>query len=100
VNHGVPAPYAFATRLDADANACLSLARAKWHTLTRTQQRALVDAYRVVGGRRLERSIRAPTVAALVAQGLVEGDGRRLLTGFGHMVREAGIYARRKRDSA
>ena len=44
--HGIPSNYAGATRLDADANACLALARAKWHTLSKTQKRALIDACR------------------------------------------------------
>jgi hypothetical protein len=90
--HGVPSPYAGATRLDADANACLALARAKWHTLSTAQQRALVQSRAVVGGRYIRAHTNTNTARALEALGLVEATAPRRLTGLGVMVREAGIY--------
>jgi hypothetical protein len=90
----VPAPYAGAERLGADGNACLSLARAKWHTLKRVQQTALIMSTRIPGGRRLGE-VGQTTSTSMRDQGLVASCDRcATLTGFGEMVREAGQHAR------
>jgi hypothetical protein len=74
----------------------LALARAKWHTLSKTQKRALVgaSAYGMFGVC-LTFATPIATADALTASGICgDAAARRKLTGLGAMVREAGVYAR------
>jgi hypothetical protein len=73
------------------------MARAKWITLSPTQQTSLTDAIKIAGGYQLY-GVHVPTAKSLGDQGLTDSSSRWAnLTGFGVMVREAGIYARRER---
>jgi hypothetical protein len=94
VSHGVPSNYLRASRLGADGNACLALARALWHTLSKAQKKAIIDAPLCNDGRMLLLSTRIATCIALEDRGIVEERGGLSfgLTGLGAMVREAGVY--------
>ena len=98
--HGVPSNYAGATRLDADANACLSLSRAIWLSLSRAQRLAISGSESIVGSFWTRASTGRPTQRVLITRGLADAstasdsNGRAALTGLGVMVREAGIYTR------
>ena len=96
--HGVPSNYAGASDIDGHTNAMLADARATWHRLSQAQQRALVGARPVPGGRVLCANVAKGTADALVAKAIAEPSTlrRHQLTGLGVMVREAGIYTRER----
>jgi hypothetical protein len=96
VSHGVPSVYRGATRLDGFTNSMLADARSTWHSLSKTQQRALIGARPVQGGRVLCASVPKGTADALVARAIAQPSTirRHELTGLGAMVREAGMYTK------
>lgn len=94
---GVPRKYHGATKLTADGNAMLALARAFLHTLSPTQREALANSTQVHAGYRLDSGARLPAAKALFDLGLVERPKRwARLTGLGVMLREAALYERGK----